>query len=536
MYYKLINADVKNDQFYINAYKYYLHKGHFNVICSQIFYILEIVFMLIIFIIFRLYFNYSTESDEFTDYVKRVNASFFDIMFILVFCIYIVGTCIHTHFQTKIFFKIKEHFHISLHILDKNLKEMEWENIVKKLCENPDTILDITNRIMRRDNYLIAMNNRRIFNISSPFLGISLLSTKTLEWLLRTSIFTFFFDNDGIKERYMDAHNYEQTVTECKRWIRGLAIISLLLSPFVWMYMFIFIILKYTHTIKTTSEFTNARKWSNSSLWSFREINELQHFFIKRMSKSYGPTLLYINSFENHTTTIVARFLSFIFGSVTTVLIYLSMLSIEFVFKKNILWWITIFVTLTILCRGCIPDPYTLTNPKDHLKIISKYTHFKPKTEEEDTLKELYEMFEIKPVYILREIISILLIPYVLWYHMEPKIEDITDFFINFTKRSRIGYICSYGTFERENDEHNTDEQITSKLESSISTFKENHISWISPNFGKFTNDSQINVNNDSQIDESKNLFTFDELEPDIQQKVNPSLLEETTLLYMENV
>lgn len=57
---------------------------------------------------------------------------------------------------------------------------------------------DIANRLMRKENYLIALFNKDILDLSipMPFLRHHQLLTKTVEWNLGLSILDFVF-HDG---------------------------------------------------------------------------------------------------------------------------------------------------------------------------------------------------------------------------------------------------------------------------------------------------------------------------------------------------
>jgi autophagy-related protein 9 len=58
---------------------------------------------------------------------------------------------------------------------------------------------DIANRIMRKDNYFIAMINRDVLNLTVPvpILNTRPLLTRTLEWNLNLCIMKYVFDDQG---------------------------------------------------------------------------------------------------------------------------------------------------------------------------------------------------------------------------------------------------------------------------------------------------------------------------------------------------
>ena len=104
------------------------------------------------------------------------------------------------------------------------MQTIEWREVVQKLVkvpglhytkqQEPLTPLDIANRIMRKDNYMIAMINKDIFNLKVPlpFFPNRNMVTKTVEWSLAYTVFDFVFptntnSNSGISENFLDPNN-----------------------------------------------------------------------------------------------------------------------------------------------------------------------------------------------------------------------------------------------------------------------------------------------------------------------------------------
>jgi len=69
---------------------------------------------------------------------------------------------------------------------------------------------DIANRIMRKDNYFIAMINRDVLDLTVPvpILNTRLLLTKILEWNINLCIMKYVFDDQGqVRSAFIkDAH------------------------------------------------------------------------------------------------------------------------------------------------------------------------------------------------------------------------------------------------------------------------------------------------------------------------------------------
>ena len=75
---------------------------------------------------------------------------------------------------------------------------------------------NIANRIMRQENYLIALFNKDLLNLSIPFpfLRGKQILTKTLEWNLNFCIIDYVFNNRGqVRKRFVkDVRQREQLI------------------------------------------------------------------------------------------------------------------------------------------------------------------------------------------------------------------------------------------------------------------------------------------------------------------------------------
>jgi autophagy-related protein 9 len=252
--------------------------------------------------------------------------------------------------------------------------------------------------------------------------------------------------------------------------------------------------LRYAQELKTSPGTLSSRRWSNASLWKFREFNELHHIFKERMNKSYIPTMEYVKNFENHILSNLARFGAFVFGSFATILILLSIVEIEAFWGRNVIWWISILAGLLALCRAFIPDPTAVYNPKGYMRSIMHYTHYMPKKwrEKEHTREvrtEVLHLFENKALIFLREVVSILMIPYVVWKVIGGKTDEICRFFSTFTvNKDGVGYICKFASFDLKDcgnakygANSTADKELRSrqgKMEKSLLNFKTHHERW----------------------------------------------------------
>lgn len=83
------------------------------------------------------------------------------------------------------------------------MQTCEWREVVNKLERVPGfqslSALDIANRIMRKDNYMIAMINKDVFEVGNL--------TKMIEWSIGWTVFDLVFPRNaqGLNVQVLEA-------------------------------------------------------------------------------------------------------------------------------------------------------------------------------------------------------------------------------------------------------------------------------------------------------------------------------------------
>ncbi len=114
------------------------------------------------------------------------------------------------------------------------------------------------------------------------------------------------------------------------------------------------------------------------------EVSRVQraaHLFPKRRCHtSYAPASKYIDQFPKEKTAIVARFVRFVAGSFTAVLILASLMDPDlFVHfnitpQRNVLFYIGVFGRILAVSRGMIPDEHLVFEPEAMLREVIQHT------------------------------------------------------------------------------------------------------------------------------------------------------------------
>jgi autophagy-related protein 9 len=109
---------------------------------------------------------------------------------------------------------------------------------------------DIANRLMRRENYLIALINKDILDLTIPvpFLRNYQFLTETMEWTLMFSILDFVFDEKGqVNKEFLRADRRGELSQKLRARFVFAAVMMLISTPFVAGYFVVVNFLKYYH-------------------------------------------------------------------------------------------------------------------------------------------------------------------------------------------------------------------------------------------------------------------------------------------------
>lgn len=154
------------------------------------------------------------------------------------------------------------------------------------------------------------------------------------------------------------------------------------------------------------------------------------------------------------------RFIAFIAGSFAAVLLLASLvdpdlfLNFEITPHRTVLFYIGIFATILAVSRSMIPDAHNVFDPEILMREVIRHTHYMP-AEWKDSLHsvkvhaEFGQLFAMKAMIFVQEILSVVLTPLVLWFSLPDCAPAITDFFREFTVHvDGLGYVCSFAVFD----------------------------------------------------------------------------------------
>ncbi|KAI6045556.1 putative transmembrane protein [Pisolithus marmoratus] len=384
-----------------------------------------------------------------------------------------------------------------LRIPDADIQTISWPEVVRRIAaireENPITAIssashnnpaspttasldahDIANRIMRQENYLIALFNKDLLDLRVPLPhilkrllygengeGNGRTLTRVLEWNLRFCLMEYLFDQRGrVRKVFLKSKHRAALIEGLRRRFIFMGILNAIFAPFIVLYMIMYSFFRYFEEYHKNPSSIGGRRYTPYAQWKFREFNELSHFFTRRLNESYPLASMYIGQFPNEKMTIVMRFAAFIAGSFAAVLVLASVIDPDLVLHfeitphRTVLFYLGVFGSILAALRAMIPEDNSVFDPELLMTEAIQYTHYMPdewkgQLHSKRVHQEFGALFAMKILIFLQEIVSIVTTPFVLWFSLPPCAPAIIDFFHDFTVWvPGRGYVCSFAEFD----------------------------------------------------------------------------------------
>lgn len=451
-----------------------------------------------------------------------------------------------------------------LRIDDARLRSVAWSVVlervirVPRLCRTRQSVsaLDVANRVMREDNYVIAFVNKGLLPLphwaAQLVGGTQLLATQALEFAFRAVLlpllmhYAYTSGSAAAAAATATARRsaaMRQAAASIRARARLAAVLCVLVSPFVTLYLFVYTAVNYVAALSTQPAVLAARQWTPLARWRYREFNELPHEFRKRLNRAYEPAQRYCDSFPAYWLAVPARFLSFVLSGFVFALVVLSvvddklMLDTEIAFGRAGVWWLTVLGSALALLRAAAPDPNAVYSPDEHLLAVGKITHYMPprwrdRASEPAVRREFARDYDYRFAVLLRELASIVIMPVLLVWYVPRLAEPLVHFVdVSTVNVEGIGPVCQlalfrlatagdplYGSPSAADAPDGALRAQDGKLEKSLLLFRANHPQWRAPaesralvaNLRQFA-DRRLG-NNDNAADDANDDAGFDRL------------------------
>ncbi|KAK7575552.1 hypothetical protein V9T40_011838 [Parthenolecanium corni] len=368
------------------------------------------------------------------------------------------------------FWDIKGFYNIALGIPDDELKNITWNEVQKKICEvqivhqmcirkNNLTELDIYHRILRSKNYMVAMINKSILptHYNIPFVGNVAYFSQGLKFNIELLLFSGtwgLFDNWHLKEDYKKFAKRHELAAKLQSNIAWFAFGNLILGVFVFVWQLVYFFFNNAELLKREPSVLALRQWSLFGRLYLRHFNELDHELDARLRRAYRSASKYMNTFSSPIMVIIAQNLIFQGGAVFIVLVGLTIYDEDVLNVEHVFAIITILGAALAIIRKIIPDENCCWQPENLMTEVLAEVHYLPdawRGHAHTTFvrDQFSQLFQYKFVYLLYELISPIVVPFILYFKIRPRSLEIIDFYRNFTVAIvGVGDVCSFSLMD----------------------------------------------------------------------------------------
>ncbi|XP_051970907.1 autophagy-related protein 9B isoform X2 [Xyrauchen texanus] len=369
------------------------------------------------------------------------------------------------------YWEIRQFYIKALKIQMDELCNFSWQEVQGRLIhlqrEQPMCVqkrelseLDIYHRILRFKNYTVAMINKSLLpvRLRVPFFGDMIFLTQGLKYNFELILFwgplSLFQNKWSLHPKYKRAANRQELAKQLSRVILLTGMVNLLLCPFVVVWQVLYAFFSYAEVIKREPGSLGAHRWSLYGRLYLRHFNELDHELQGRLGRGYKPAAKYMNAFVSPLLAVLAKNVAFFSGSVLAVLILLTVYDEDVLTVQHILTAITVLGVVITITRSFIPDEHMVWYPEQLLQCVLAHIHYMPdhwkgNGNKSETRDEMAQLFQYKAVFILEELLSPIITPFILIFSLRSKSLEIIDFFRNFTVDvAGVGDICSFAQMD----------------------------------------------------------------------------------------
>lgn len=403
--------------------------------------------------------------------IERIQSNSWIIFLLImaaIFWIYRLGKVI---WNVLSYWEIRQFYIKALKIRMDELCNFTWQEVQGRLInlqreqqmcihKKELTELDIYHRILRFKNYTVAMINKSLLpvRLRMPFFGDVIFLTQGLKYNFELILFwgpcSLFQNKWNLHPKYKRASNRLELARQLSRIILLAGIANLLLCPFVLVWQVLYAFFSYAEVIKREPGSLGARRWSLYGRVYLRHFNELDHELQGRLGRGYKPAAKYMNAFISPLLSVLAKNVAFFSGSVLAVLIALTVYDEDVLTVQHILTAITVLGVVITVTRSFIPDEHMVWCPEQLLQCVLAHIHYMPdhwkgNANKSETRDEMAQLFQYKAVFILEELLSPIITPFILIFLLRNKSLEIIDFFRNFTVEVvGVGDICSFAQMD----------------------------------------------------------------------------------------
>ncbi|WKY13987.1 hypothetical protein Q1695_004652 [Nippostrongylus brasiliensis] len=476
------------DRFFTLVYEYHQGGGFLTVAVKKVFSLVQFLFVVSFSTFFMQCVDYDvlfanknvtttgepiTGKRSFNDAVVANCASHlhplvvFSILVAIVF--WILRVVKATYYLLELH-EIQLFYRSALLINDAQLPNLTWQAVVQRICEvqkhlhlkvdrDHITPFDLYNRILRFKNYFVALVNTRVLPpvINVPFLHAVPYFPNGLKSNLRRILFfgsTSPWAGPYLKEEYKDLDNLELLTRQMEKDVAMYGFLNLIFFPLIFLYHILYSFFMLSELIKRRPDALGMRRYSNYGRYRVRHFNELNHELGTRLNRSHQHANAYLDQFNSALVETFAKNIAFIAGAIAGVLAILSAWDEDVLQIEHVLTVISVCGVIMVVCHGIMSDENLVWQPEALMTHIASELHYVPpewkgQAHTQQVRREFEQLFQLKWVFLLQELSSPILTPFILLFWIRPKCRELVRFFHDNTVRvDGLGDVCSFALMD----------------------------------------------------------------------------------------
>lgn len=466
------NDDIFNhildlELFFDFTYQFYINKGFYQYLFKKIITFIQYIIIVttLFFICYKIDYSQTISTNSLTTIYFKYTV--YNSLYILISTVAGLIYVNHTINSLRNMYIVKKFYNRLLNLYDEDLNNIKWSTIIELIIKAQKKYkfykiyptlsnFQIVNHIMRLDNIIMALIHQNLIttHIYIPFFRynwpyLPKLYIMCINFCIIQSVF-----NEIKQSRLLDDNSCAIVQQIMIKKILFCSIGILLFSPFIVIVLSMYFLFRYFEDFRQNKQNIRFRRWSRYSTWLFRQHNEMYHLLHQRLSIAYIYSDSYLKSFTSGFAILFSRFIAFVCGTILAVLLSLSMIDEDFLHihiyhDKTSIWFIGICSIILAVCRTSIPDEYQVFIPEKFMNKIILYTRYIPDIWKNNfhtisVKNDFALLFQHRITYIIEELCSIILVPYLLYFNVQTEIPLIIDFLKNNLKKDtkfNLGYI-----------------------------------------------------------------------------------------------
>ena len=429
-------------------------------------------------------------------------------LYFLLFSLYWLSHLLSFFYSLPSVLFIHSFYRSHLALDDEAVVAMSWGDVLQRLeaVQERERLcvvkrlngLDITNRIMRRDNYMIALVNAQLLDVSPSWSWLwsfgryeaieekgdeaaarvhsaSWMYGTMLDSIVRLCVIDCLFSSDfRLSPSFTSLH--------AAHWLRRrfvlFGLFTLIFLPFLFLFLVLLFVLRHAEELHTKKSLSSSRQWSLLSQWRLREYNELPHFFHRRLSLASLHASAYIEQFPAVLTSLFASAIAYCAAAVVGVLLLLGAsggVMSAFVLERSLWWWLAAFSALLAVSRSFIHTPPSVsptpTSPALTFASLVSYTHYHPRQwrgreHTATVMRDVAAMYASKLTLFANELLALLACPFVLLMVLAQR--ERCERIVRYVQRvsaevKGVGVVCQMARFELASDVQDEDKGGTDR-------------------------------------------------------------------------